>query len=300
MDKVELTSLQKIMDKLESWLDILITNLPNILVALIVLVTSYFISKLIYRLAFKVTNRQIKQVSVSKIVARGASIVIVLAGLFLALGALNLGQALTGLLTGAGISGLVIGLALQGTLSNTISGIVLSFRKNIRIGDWIETNGYSGEVIDINVNYFVLREADNNTVILPNKTIHENPFKNYSLTSKMRVTIECGVGYESDLEKVEQVTKETISKFYNQKDIGKEVEFYYTEFGASSINYITRFWVDGESSLEKLRAKSKCIIEIKKAYKREGFNIPFPIRTLQFDNKLSLNGIEKEEMVSQN
>ncbi len=281
-----ITSFQKIVEKLERWLDTLISNLPNIAVASLVLLISYFISKLIYNITFKISRRQIKQVSISKLVARGASIIIVLLGLFLALGALNLGKALTGLLTGAGISGLVIGLALQGPLSNTISGIVLSFRKNIRIGDWIETNGYSGEVIDINVNYFIIREADNNTVILPNKVILENPFKNYTLTSKMRVTIECGVGYESDLEKVERVTKETIAKLYNQKNIGKEVEFYYTEFGDSSINYITRFWVDAESSLEKLRAKSMCIIEIKKAYNREGFNIPFPIRTLQFDDKL--------------
>ena len=116
----------------------------------------------------------------------------------------------------------------------------------------------------------------------------------------MRVTIECGVGYESDLEKVMQVTKETISKFYDQESIGKEVEFYYTSYGDSSINYIARFWVDAENSLEKLKAKSKCIIEIKKAYDREGFNIPFPIRTLQFDNNLTLNNAKKEERESVN
>ena len=295
-----LTSFQKITEKLEGWLDTLITNLPNIGVAILVMLASYFISKLIYNLTLKISKRQIKQTSISKLVARSASIIIVLLGLFLALGALNLGKALTGLLTGAGISGLVIGLALQGTLSNTISGIVLSFRKNIRVGDWVETNGYSGEVIDINVNYFVIREADNNTVILPNKAILENPFKNYTLTSKMRVAIECGVGYESDLEKVEQVTKATIAKFYNQKNIGKEVEFYYTEFGDSSINYLTRFWVDAESSLEKLRAKSKCIIEIKKAYNREGFNIPFPIRTLQFNDKLGIARSENDSMADSN
>lgn len=286
------TSFQKITDKIEGWLDALIRNLPNIGVALFVLIFSYFISKLIYKLTLKLTTRQIKQLSVAKLIARLASVIVVLAGLFLALGALNLGKALNGVLAGAGISGLVIGLALQGTLSNIISGIVLSFRKNIRVGDWIETNNYSGEVIDININYFVLREADNNTVIIPNKNIIESSFKNYSLTTKMRVTIECGVGYESDLKKVEEVTKETIAKFYDQEAIGKKVEFYYTEFGGSSINYIARFWIDAENSLEKLKAKSKCIMEIKMAYDREGFNIPFPIRTLQFDNKLSINKIE--------
>ena len=154
------TSLEKIIGKLEGWLDALITNLPNIGVALLVLIVSYFISRLVYNLTFKVARRQIKQTSIAKLVSRASSIIVVLVGLFLALGALNLGKALTGLLTGAGISGLVIGLALQGTLSNAISGIVLSFRKNLRVGDWIETNGYSGEVMDINVNYFVIKEAD--------------------------------------------------------------------------------------------------------------------------------------------
>ena len=41
--------------------------------------------------------------------------------------------------------------------------------------------------------------------------------------------------------------------------------------------------------LEKLKAKTTAIIEIKKAYDKEGINIPFPIRTLQFDNELAFD-----------
>jgi small conductance mechanosensitive channel len=202
---------------------------------------------------------------------------------------MNLGKALTSILTGAGITGLVVGLALQGTLSNTFAGIVLSIRKKIQIGHWVETNGYAGEVVDINLKDFTLKEADNNIVIIPNKTILESPLKNYSLTTKMRVVLECGVGYESDLEFVEKLTKQTIANTFEQVERADDVEFYYTEFGGSSINYMCRFWIDAESALEKLRSKTKAIIEIKKAYDKENINIPFPIRTLQFDNKLSFN-----------
>lgn len=287
---METNALEKISTKLQTWLDILIKNLPNIVVAVLVLVASYLVSRAVHNFSYKIAQRRIKQKSISRLVARSTSVIVVLVGLFLALSALNLGKALTGLLTGAGISGLVIGLALQGTLSNTISGIVLAFRKNIKVGDWIETGGYAGEVIDINLNYFVLREADNNTVVIPNKQVLENPFKNYTLTTKMRVTFECGVAYDSNLEKVEAVTKQTIQKLFDQKSLDKEIEFYYTEFGGSSINFMCRFWIEGESGLARLRSKSKAIKEIKKVFDKEGFNIPFPIRTLQFDNKLSLNG----------
>jgi small conductance mechanosensitive channel len=214
---------------------------------------------------------------------------VVLVGLFLALSALNLGKSVTGLLTGAGISGIVIGLALQGTLSNTIAGVVLSFRKNIKLGNWIETNGYEGEVIDINLNTLTIKEADNNMVVLPNKTIIENPFKNYSLTKKMRVSLVCGIAYDSDLTLVEDLTKATINALYDQEKVDAEVEFYYTEFGDSSINFLSRFWIYGENGLAKLRAKSEVMKALKRAFDDEHISIPFPQRTLHLAQDKGLN-----------
>ncbi|GAL64942.1 mechanosensitive ion channel domain-containing protein [Algibacter lectus] len=109
--------------------------------------------------------------------SRIAAVVVVLIGLYISLGILNLSKTLTSLLATAGVAGLAIGLALQNTLSNTVAGISLSFREKIQIGNWVETNGHSGEVMDINLKEFVIKEADNNIVILPNKMILENPLK---------------------------------------------------------------------------------------------------------------------------
>lgn len=289
------TAFSNLTEKLNAWAEGIITNLPNIALAIIVMIAAYFIAKYTSRLVYKLVSNKVQQESIKNMIARSTAIVIVLAALFLSLGIMNLNKALTSILTGAGISGLVIGLALQGTLSNTISGIILSFRKKIQIGNWVETNGFSGEVIDINLKGFIIKEADNNMVIIPNKMILENPIKNYSLTTKMRVMLTCGVGYESDLEHVEQLTKEVVSNTFDQINSPDDVEFYYTEFGDSSINYLCRFWVDAENMLEKLKAKTKAIIEIKKAYDKENINIPFPIRTLQFDNKLDFNVPQKME-----
>ncbi|WP_452230210.1 mechanosensitive ion channel family protein [Lacinutrix sp. MEBiC02404] len=281
------TALDGLIEKLQSWFTAIIQMLPNLLIAVLVLVTAYFTAKYVKRIVTRLASKKIEQDSISNIIGKIAAIAVVVAGLFLALGILDLGKTLSSLLAGAGVVGLAIGLALQGTLSNTFAGLVLSFKQKIEIGNWVETNGFSGEVMDINLKDFTIKEADNNMVIIPNKTILENPIKNYSLTTKMRVMLECGVGYGSDLDHVEQLTKETIANVFSQVKDPNEVEFYYTEFGGSSINYLCRFWIDADSALEKLRAKSTAIIEIKKAYDKENINIPFPIRTLQFDNKLS-------------
>ncbi|WP_339873997.1 mechanosensitive ion channel family protein [Olleya marilimosa] len=284
-----------LIDKLESWFNAIVSNIPNLILAIIVLVAAYFIAKYVNKYVTKLVSRKIQQNSITNMIGSLSSVVVVLAGLFLALGILNLSKTLTSLLAGAGVAGLAIGLALQGTLSNTFAGIVLSFRKKIQIGHWVETNGYSGEVIDINLKDFTIKEADNNMVIIPNKMILDNPMKNYTLTTKMRVFLECGVGYESDLDHVEQLTKQTICDTFDQIEKPEDVEFYYTEYGGSSINYLCRFWIDAENALEKMRSKSKAIIEIKKAYDKENINIPFPIRTLQFDNKLSFDTPKETE-----
>lgn len=284
-----------ITEKLNNWWEIILKNLPNLAVALLVLIASYLLSILIFRLIKKAIQKRVQKKAVTNLIARSGSVLIILIGLFLALSALNLSKSITGLLTGAGISGIIIGLALQESLSNSIAGIILSFRKNIRLGDWIDTNDYSGEVVDITLNYVVLKEADNNIVIIPNKLIKENPFKNYSLTTKMRVVLSCGVGYESDLERVQKITEETIHQHFKQDEINEEVEFFYTEFGDSSINFICRFWIYGKSSLEILKSKSKLIIELHKAFNNEGINIPFPIRTLDFKNPDIFNPEHKND-----
>ena len=294
------TAFENLISKLEGWFNTIIEYIPNFILAIIVMAASYFAAKYISKIVSRLVSKKVNQQSITTAISRVTAVVVVALGLFIALGVMNLGKALTSLLAGAGVVGLAIGLALQGTLANTFAGLILSFRKKIQIGNWVETTGYSGEVIDINLKDFTLKEADNNIVVIPNKTILENPLKNYSLTTRMRVFLECGVGYESDLEKVEQLTKEVIAKTFDQVEKPEDVEFYYTEFGDSSINYLCRFWIDAESMLEKLRAKTKAIIEIKKAYDKEGINIPFPIRTLQFDNKLSVKSKDIQEAFSNN
>lgn len=281
-------SFDLLIKKLLNWMNSIIENLPNLILAFLVLLIAYFLANYISKLTLKLIGNRVKQKSVSTIIARLTTVVIVMVGLFLALGILNLSQTITSLITGAGVLGLVIGLALQGTLSNIISGIVISFREKIQIGNWIETNGFTGEIIDINLKNLTLKESDNNLVMIPNKIILENPMKNYSLTPYIRVDLSCGVGYESDLEFVEKLTKETLEKTFEKIDESKPVEFFYTEFGDSSINFRCRFWIKGTKRVHTLNATNKAIIAIKKAFDKEGINIPFPIRTLQFGNTLDL------------
>jgi len=212
----------------------------------------------------------------------------ILIGFFIALGVMDLDKALTSVLAGAGVVGLAIGLALQGTLGNTVSGLVLSFLPKVRIGDYIESGDKKGYVSEISLRNIVIRQTDNEYVIIPNSTFVDNPFTNYSWSDRSRIDVSCGVGYEDDLEKVEQLVTKIISDNFEQRE-NEGVEFFFTEFGDSSINFVTRFWIESTKPKPKLAAQHKAIKLIKKYFDAEGINIPFPIRTLDFGkNKLQM------------
>lgn len=284
---------EKMIGKLEAWFDSMVVNLPNFLLAILVFSASFLLSGYISKLILKLLDKTRMQRSIKLMISKILAVVVIVVGLVLALGIMNLNKVLTTLLAGAGVAGLAIGLALQGTLSNTFSGIVLSIVDNIKIGDWVTTNGFSGEVIDINLRNTTIKEPDNNYVYIPNKLVVENTLKNFSSTSLSRVILDCGVGYESDLQMVKDITTSTLKARFNETE-NTEIQFFYTEFGDSSINFQVRFWINATKQAEINMAKGEAIMLIKTAFDQHNINIPFPIRTINFTNPLSLNNNNSE------
>jgi small conductance mechanosensitive channel len=280
---------KKMTKRLVSWADNLIVNLPNIILAMIVFTLVILLSKYVTKITWKLLEKSSLQKSMKNLIAKLISIMVILAGLFLVLGILDLSKTLNTILAGAGVAGLAVGLALQGALTNTYSGIVLSYIRHIKFGDWIESNDYEGEVIDIDLRAVTIKQSDNNLVYIPNKLVLENPIRNFSTTAQSRVILKCGVSYSSNLEFVRDLVCQTIiSNFENIGD-AKEIIFLYTEFGDSSINFETRFWIKSTNALEVLKAKTVAMIAIKKAFDDNGIIIPFPIRTLDFPENFKNN-----------
>jgi len=271
-------SLQNLIEKLSNWFDALIVNLPNIILALLVFIFAYYLSNKISTKVTDLLRTRVRQVSIRSLIGNIISIVIILFGIVLALGILNLDQALNSIIAGAGVAGLAIGLALQGTLSNTFAGITLSVKDDINIGDFVETNGFAGKVESINLRDTKIRTMDNSFVVIPNSAISGNAYKNYSLTRDLRVVLDIGVGYESDLRKVESVARDVIKENFSYRE--EDIEFYFMGFGDSSIDIQLRFWVIAAEKLAMTVARSNAILLIKERFDQESINIPFPIRTV--------------------
>jgi small conductance mechanosensitive channel len=286
-------ALSGLWDKLDGWFDSLILKLPNFALAIVIMLVFWFSAKFLSRITKRVLLKKVRQQSVRDMIAKLLFAITILVGFFISLGVMELDKALTSILAGAGVVGLAIGLALQGTLGNSVSGLVLSFLPNIRIGDFIETQGKQGYISEITLRNIVMRQTDNEYVIIPNSNFVENVFTNYSWTKRSRISVGCGVGYESDLDMVEELVIKIISEIFEQKE-NEVVEFFFTEFGDSSINFITRFWIDSTQPKPKLAASHTAIKLIKKNFNEANINIPFPIRTLDFGkNSLHISSDKK-------
>ncbi|GAA4846503.1 mechanosensitive ion channel family protein [Algivirga pacifica] len=278
------SSWNKLIDQLSDWLDAIVLGLPNFVFAILIFIISLWLSRTVEVWSERALKQFMRQTSLRQLMAKGLAIAVIGLGLLLALGILNLDKVLKSLLAGAGVAGLAVGLALQGTLSNTFSGIFLSIKDIVSIGDWIETNGYVGKVIEIDLLNTKINETDNNVVVIPNKMVLENPMKNYGLTPRVRVTVTCGVAYDSDLKRVKELVLKVVKDIFDV-EVGEKVEFHYLAFGGSSIDFHVRFWINATANGEILQAKSDAIMAIKAAFDKEGIEIPFPIRTVYMKNE---------------
>ncbi|WP_276165356.1 mechanosensitive ion channel family protein [Zobellia alginiliquefaciens] len=288
-------AISKLWSKLDGWLDAIILKLPNIVMAILIMVLFYFIARGVRKLLQKFLLNRISQQSIQDIIARFVFLAVVLIGFFVALGVLELDKVLTSILAGAGVVGLAIGLALQGTLSNTFGGLILSFMPKINIDDFIESDGVKGSVSEISLRNITVRQPDNNFVVIPNSKFIDGSFKNYSLTDRSRIAVNCGVGYESDLQAVEDLVVKIIGEKFPQNK-NEKVEFFFTEFGDSSINFMVRFWIDMKGAIQEHAARHNAVKLIKSNFDAQDINIPFPIRTLDFaKNTLNMNTISSDK-----
>ena len=190
---------------------------------------------------------------------------------------------------GAGIAGLAISFAAKDTLSNIIAGILLFIDRPFEIGDrielWSSPSGSSswGDVIDIGLRATRIKTTDNIIIIIPNNEIMKRDIVNYTIiSSKIRVRVNIGVSYDTDLKKAKEIIIEIAKRLpWVSKDM--PVQVVVRNFGASSVDLQLRVWID--NARKRMDTISFVTDNIKEAFDKEGIEIPFPKRDITIINK---------------
>jgi small conductance mechanosensitive channel len=165
-----------------------------------------------------------------------------------------------------------VGIALKDSLGNFAAGVMILFFKPLKVGDYIETSGVSGTVLEIQIMTTVLKTPDNKHIIIPNGKVVTSVITNYSREETRRLNLVFGVGYESDMEKVRGLLKEIIE---SDERILKEPapQILMSELANSSVNFSVRMWTKAS---DYWNVNFDMNEKVFKVFNDNGINIPYP------------------------
>ena len=196
----------------------------------------------------------------------------------------SIGINLSGLAVIFGLLSVGIGFGLQNITSNFVAGLILLFERPIKVGDRVTVGGVEGDVMDINIRSTTVRSLNNIAIIVPNSEFVSSQVVNWSHGDrKIRLDIEVGVSYQSDLDTVLRSLKEVALE--NPEIIrDPEPDVHLREFGDSSWNMKLRIWIDNPKRHPVVRSEINCAIVRK--FRENGVEIPFPQRDFHLRSPL--------------
>ncbi|MGL9734336.1 MAG: small-conductance mechanosensitive channel MscS [Symbiopectobacterium sp.] len=152
-----------------------------------------------------------------------------------------IGVQTTSVIAVLGAAGLAVGLALQGSLSNFAAGVLLVMFRPFRTGEFVDLNGVSGTVTQVQIFSTTMRTPDGKIIVVPNGKIIAGNIINSSREPDRRTEIIVGVAYDADIDKVKTVLGDIVAA---DKRIQHErgVTIRLNEMAASSLNFIVWVW----------------------------------------------------------
>ena len=264
--------------------DTAVAYLPQVVIALLVVVATFFLVGLAGRFARWAATRAHLRPSLADLVRLAARTLVWFVGLMLAAVIVFPGFGVGNLIATTGLLSIALGFAFQDIFENAFAGVLILWRFPLEIGDFIEVPSVSitGKVEDIEIRMTQIRLTTGELVLMPNSTIYKNVVKVLTNRSKRRVTVACGIAYGEDVAEGRKVMREAVESCPSvDREGGHGVEVYAQAFGASSIDFEVTWWT-GATPLEQRKSRDEVVEAVKAALDSAGIEIPYPYRTLTF------------------
>ncbi len=192
-----------------------------------------------------------------------------------------------GLIAILGVGSLAIALAAQDTVANMIAGFILMLDRPFRKGDRVQlASGETVDVFDIGLRSSKFMTFDNTLIIVPNNELVKAKVTNLSYPEEaIRIKIEIGVAYGSEIEKVKSILIEAAQKHPRVLPDPVPAAFL-VSFGESALNFQMVCRVgqlnDHWNTAEALRCT------IYNEFNRAGIEIPYPQRVVHISRNPSI------------
>lgn len=254
----------------------------NLLIALIV----YFIGRFLIKYATKALKAIAKKRNMEpSLTSFLDSLVSISLNLLLAITIVGvLGIDTSSFLAVFASAGVAIGMALSGTLQNFAGGVLILILKPYKVGDFIEAQGFAGNVKEIQIFSTILTTPDNQTIIIPNGALSTGCLKNSTAAPTRRIDLDVEVAYNTKTEDVRKVLMQQINEDSRiiKEPAAMEPYLPMIKMSASSIVFQMRVWVKAE---EYWKVRFELTERVYQALGNAGIEIPFQQMDVHIKNK---------------
>ncbi|WP_425409564.1 mechanosensitive ion channel family protein [Hyphococcus sp.] len=282
-----------LVDQLVNYAEGFIRALPNIGLAIVALLLTWFAAKFAATLIRRALQGAKVRRALVDLLSTLTAIGVWVLGVLIAATILFPSVEPASILAALGVGGIAIGFAFKDIFENFMAGAMIMLRKPMRIGDFIECESVEGKVEEITIRDTYVRQTDDQLVLVPNAMLFKNPVYVRTDKERRRFEIIAGVGYGEDVDKCRDIIQKTVESIEGI-DRDRGVDVFAREFNSSSIDFTVRWWT-GSKPRDMHESRDKVIAGIKRALDDAGIEIPFPYRTLTFPETLRLSGEDKEE-----
>ena len=246
----------------------------RILAALVIFIIGRLIVSFINKMVARVLQRRKVDAGVQTFVR---SLVNILLMILLVIAVISkLGVETTSFAALLASAGVAVGMALSGNLQNFAGGLIILIFRPYKVGDWIEAQGVSGSVKEIQIFHTILTTADNKVVYIPNGSASSGTIVNYSREDTRRVDWTVGVEYGEHFDRVEETVRRILAADKRILDTPAPT-IALGALDASSVNITIRVWVKNADYWGVYYDVQRAIYE---EFNQAGIGFPFPQLTI--------------------
>ena len=263
----------KLYDKLEFIFHSAIELIPNFLLAITVIIAFVIISKIISKKCEKALSKVSKNLTLNKLSSQVLGFLIISIGVFLSLGILHLDKMVVSLLAGVGILGLGFSFAFQHVAADLLSGVILSIRRSVNIGDLVKTNDVFGNVLEVDLRTTKILNVKGQVVEVPNRLIIDNHVSDFSYTGFRRIDVKGKMNFHENLSELRAVIEKEMATF----DFifpSKLPNLVFDQLDFEKVDFTLRVWmIFTKNDGEFLNARSACIEKLSMILSEQGVKI---------------------------
>jgi MscS family membrane protein len=208
-----------------------------------------------------------------------------LVALFIGVGVLliiqSLGYNVSTILQGLGIGGLAFALAAQDTIANLFGSIVVAVDQPFLIGETVTIAAHTGTVEDIGLRSTKLRRVDKSLVVIPNRSVANEPIVNLSRFTARRVEQVFTLTYDARPEDMEAIVNDIRGIIRAEPEVDQTATMvYFRDLNSSSLDIWTVYVVNHPDFDRHMAVRQRVNVAVMRAVAARGLSFAFPTQTM--------------------